>query len=104
MPGTLGNLPSPGRGWASRAGTHAGRYESFFVRIWHRRGGSFHGQITHISTRKTTRFASLEHMLAFIAARLQLLPVEPATELGARLSADLSVDTPAAEERGGSLP
>lgn len=45
-----------------------GQYSSFVVRIWSRGAeeGMTHGRVTHVGTRKSTTFRTLDELTAFV--------------------------------------
>jgi len=61
----------------------SGQYDSFVVRVLHRttKGGLVHAQVTHVGTRRTRRFTSLEAAMGFIKSHLG--NAEPESEAGA---------------------
>jgi hypothetical protein len=61
----------------------AGRYDSFVLRVFSRArdGHVVHGEVTHVSSRRTRHFTDLDSALAFIVAQMaagapQLEPAE----------------------------
>jgi hypothetical protein len=49
-----------------------GQYDSFVVRVFSgsRADGAFHGQVTHVGTRRSQLFSDLQLIVAFIAAHM----------------------------------
>ncbi len=50
-------------------GVSNGRYRSFLVRVWSRKGHFVHGEVTDASTRESVRLAEPEGELAVISGR-----------------------------------
>jgi hypothetical protein len=62
-------------------GVSDGRYQSFLVRIWARKGHFVHGEITDASTRESVRFREFPRLLRFILAGVRRSDDELLAEL-----------------------
>jgi len=61
-------------------GVSNGRYRSFLVRVWSRKGHFVHGEVTDASTRESVRFREFPRLLRFILAGLRHSDDEPLAE------------------------
>jgi hypothetical protein len=49
-------------------GVSNGRYHSFLIRVWARKGQFVHGEVTDAATRESVRFREFPRLLRFIRA------------------------------------
>lgn len=61
-------------------GVSDGRYHSFLVRVWARKGHFVHGEVTDASTRQSVRFREFPRLLRFILAGVRRSDDEPLAE------------------------
>jgi hypothetical protein len=65
-------FPSPATG--CDVSLSDGRYHSFVVRIWSGGNGTFRGQVTHVGTRRSIRFADMQRLIGFMQTHLAAHP------------------------------